>query len=61
MGNVEASLCVERGQASAEELAALTAVLLALRGGQQAPEAEEAPRSSWWRESRGYKAPSSWQ
>lgn len=66
MGDAEAVLRVERGQVSEEELAALTAVLLALRaGGSEEPEgpAEEQPGvgSPWWNMPEGYAAPGSWR
>ncbi|MFF9778129.1 acyl-CoA carboxylase epsilon subunit [Streptomyces sp. NPDC013978] len=55
-------LRVERGQASEEDLAALTAVLLALRGSGQATR-DEPPMSAspWWRLSNDYAAPGSWR
>ncbi|MDL5205379.1 acyl-CoA carboxylase subunit epsilon [Streptomyces sp. ALI-76-A] len=59
MGNGEPTLRVERGQASAAELAVLTVVLLALRGGREQP--ERALGSDWWRRPDTYKAPCSWQ
>ena len=62
MGHAETMLRVERGQASEEDLAALTAVLLALRGSGQATR-DEPPMSAspWWRLSNDYAAPGSWR
>ncbi|MFI8952778.1 acyl-CoA carboxylase epsilon subunit [Streptomyces sp. NPDC053750] len=62
MGDAEAVLRVERGQVSEEELAALTAVLLALRaGGSEEPEEPLEVGSPWWNVPEGYAAPGSWR
>ncbi|MFE2375144.1 acyl-CoA carboxylase subunit epsilon [Streptomyces sp. NPDC059398] len=57
-------LRVEKGHAEPEELAAITAILLARAGSR--PEAPAHPRSTTagWRRlerSRGFRAPHSWQ
>jgi hypothetical protein len=56
----EGRVRVERGQAGGEELAALVAVLLALRG---EPPVKGPARagSRWWRRREGYTAPGSWR
>ncbi|MCT9113943.1 MULTISPECIES: acyl-CoA carboxylase subunit epsilon [Streptomyces] len=57
----EPVLRVERGQASDEELAALTVVLLALRAGGAFPgRGRPVNGSRWWRP-RTRRAPRSWQ
>jgi hypothetical protein len=57
----EPVLRVERGQASDEELAALTVVLLALRAGGAFPgRGRPVIGSRWWRP-RTRRAPRSWQ
>lgn len=62
MERAETMLRVERGQASEEDLAALTAVLLALRGsGQAARDKPSMTASPWWRRSNDYAAPGSWR
>jgi hypothetical protein len=63
MDGTEAVLRVVRGQANEVELAALTAVLLALRAGEQ-EEGEEPPAaagSPWWKLPGSYAAPGSWR
>ncbi|MDG9721003.1 acyl-CoA carboxylase epsilon subunit [Streptomyces sp. DH24] len=63
MEGAEAVLRVERGQAGEEELAALTAVLLALRAGGRA-EPEQPPTTlgwSWWKRPEHYEPPRSWR
>ncbi|MFD0339698.1 acyl-CoA carboxylase subunit epsilon [Streptomyces sp. NPDC127117] len=56
------ALCVERGQATDEELAALTVVLLALRAErEQSPQTRAVSGSRWWRHADRYNAPLSWQ
>jgi Acyl-CoA carboxylase epsilon subunit len=57
-------LRVERGQAGPEELAAVTAVLLARAAAQPAAEARaDRPRAGWRRleRERGFPAPHSWR
>ncbi|GHD49635.1 hypothetical protein GCM10010335_59330 [Streptomyces galbus] len=66
-------LRVERGRAGAEELAAVTAVLLALRAQGQAhgepqdglpggaPEGPPAPERAWWAPVQDFTAPGSWR
>lgn len=62
MESTETVLRVERGQASQEELAALAAVLLALRARQGAePEQPLLLGWSWWKRPRGYAPPGSWR
>lgn len=57
----EPVLRVERGQASDEELAALTVLLLALRAGGAFPgRGRPVNGSRWWRP-RTRRAPRSWQ
>ncbi|MFG2503305.1 acyl-CoA carboxylase subunit epsilon [Streptomyces sp. NPDC048441] len=64
MGNPDsgqAVLRLERGQASDEELAALTVVLLSLcRDDAEPGEGRPLNGSRWWKGS-GYSAPRSWQ
>lgn len=62
MESTRTVLRVERGQADGEELAAVTAVLLALRARTQA-EPEQPPTLgwSWWKQTRRYAAPGSWR
>ncbi|MCX4870429.1 MULTISPECIES: acyl-CoA carboxylase subunit epsilon [unclassified Streptomyces] len=56
------ALSVERGQATDEELAALTVVLLALRADREhSPERQAVAGSRWWRHADRYNAPLSWQ
>ncbi|WP_326770516.1 acyl-CoA carboxylase subunit epsilon (plasmid) [Streptomyces sp. NBC_01591] len=58
----EIALSVERGQATDEELAALTVVLLALQAERAEPPEELAVAGSrWWRYADRYNAPLSWQ
>lgn len=59
----EPSLRVERGRASAEELAALAVVLFALRadGADEEEGRRPACGSRRWRRPEAYKAPRSWQ
>ncbi|MEU3290666.1 acyl-CoA carboxylase subunit epsilon [Streptomyces longwoodensis] len=66
-------LRVERGRAGAEELAAVTAVLLALRAGDQAhsgpqdalagrtPDGPPAAEWSWWASVPDFTPPGSWR
>ncbi|MET9663670.1 acyl-CoA carboxylase subunit epsilon [Streptomyces sp. NPDC006510] len=65
MGSPDSSgiaLSVERGQATDEELAALTVVLLALRAERaELPEELAVAGSHWWRHADRYNAPLSWQ
>ncbi|MFD5631110.1 MULTISPECIES: acyl-CoA carboxylase epsilon subunit [unclassified Streptomyces] len=66
MESVQAVLRVERGAAGEEELAALAAVLLALRargGGLADEESAAGPRLGWhwWRRPGGYAPPGSWR
>lgn len=65
MGSPESSgiaLNVERGQATDEELAALTVVLLALRADRaEPPQRQSVAGSRWWRHADRYDAPLSWQ
>ncbi|GGV88061.1 hypothetical protein GCM10015535_38520 [Streptomyces gelaticus] len=65
MGSPDSSgiaLSVERGQATDEELAALTVVLLALQGRrEEPPERQTVAGSRWWRHANRYNAPLSWQ
>ncbi|KUL30621.1 acyl-CoA carboxylase subunit epsilon [Streptomyces regalis] len=64
-GTEAAQLRVEKGQASAEEIAALTAVLLARAATSPDTAAEHCPDSTagWRRLERtlGFRAPHSWQ
>lgn len=64
-GAVAAELRVEKGRASAEEIAALTAVLLARAAARPDEEAAHCPDSpAGWRRlerTRGFRAPHSWQ
>jgi hypothetical protein len=56
------ALRIERGHASDEELAALTVVLLALRGGRaEEHDGTSVKTSRWWRGAAAYSAPRSWQ
>lgn len=62
MGSAEAVFRVERGRASEEELAALAAVLLAVRArGRAEPEGRPVLGWSWWRRPGGYAPPRSWR
>jgi hypothetical protein len=62
MESAEAVLRVERGQASEEELAALAAVLLALRArGQAEPEQPPTLGWNWWKRPKRYAPPRSWR
>ncbi|MEU6853499.1 acyl-CoA carboxylase epsilon subunit [Actinacidiphila alni] len=63
---VDSLVRVEKGHADAEELAALTAILLARAAAGEAEEGAERPRRStaaWRRLERtpGFRAPHSWQ
>lgn len=62
MESTENVLRVERGQAGEVELAALTAVLIALRARGRA-EPERPPRLgwNWWKQARDYTPPHSWR
>ncbi|MER7762153.1 acyl-CoA carboxylase epsilon subunit [Streptomyces sp. NPDC097619] len=61
----DALLRVEKGHAEPEELAALTAILLArAAAGPAAPEARSARSQAGWRRlerTPGFRAPHSWQ
>jgi hypothetical protein len=62
MERAEALLRVERGHASEEELAALAAVLVALRrSGRGVDEEPVAVPAAWWDQPAGYAAPGSWR
>ncbi|MGX1914146.1 acyl-CoA carboxylase epsilon subunit [Streptomyces phaeochromogenes] len=53
---------VERGRGGEEELAALAAVLLALRARERAePGPRASPECNWWKQPRGYVPPGSWR
>jgi hypothetical protein len=58
---------IERGRASAEELAAVTVTLVALaagRGGEGQPDAKEQHRAARWKRwdrSPSYRSPRSWR
>ncbi|MEU4469735.1 acyl-CoA carboxylase epsilon subunit [Streptomyces sp. NPDC024017] len=53
---------MERGHASEEELAALAAVLGALRrSGREVDEEPVAVSAAWWDRPAGYVAPRSWR
>ena len=52
---------VERGRADAEELAALMAVLLAVRAGEAAGCGHERRSARRWRRPDDYRAPHSWR
>ena len=57
------ALRVERGTATEEELAAVTVVLLALRGrpANEAPPARPVNGSRWWRRPVSHHGAHSWQ
>ncbi|MFJ3309411.1 acyl-CoA carboxylase subunit epsilon [Streptomyces sp. NPDC086549] len=59
----EPALRVERGWASDEELAALTVVLLALRGRAADEDRDKRPvnGSRWWRRPESHQGSRSWQ
>lgn len=63
MSRGEAVLRVERGRADDAELAALTAVLLALHRAREKSddELEAVVASSWWRRPEGFVPPGSWR
>ncbi|MEV6962420.1 acyl-CoA carboxylase epsilon subunit [Streptomyces sp. NPDC051207] len=76
MESAETVLRVERGRAGEEELAALTAVLLALRASDQRerasdqrerasdqgePEPEATLGWNWWTSLKSYAPPTSWR
>lgn len=62
MSSGETVLRVERGQADEAELAALTAVLLALgRAREGADDGRADVGSSWWRRPEGFVPPGSWR
>ncbi|MFF6918358.1 acyl-CoA carboxylase epsilon subunit [Streptomyces sp. NPDC012466] len=62
MERAEVLLRVERGHASEEELAALAAVLGALRrSGREVDEEPVALPAAWWERPAGYVAPGSWR
>ncbi|GGP61244.1 MULTISPECIES: acyl-CoA carboxylase subunit epsilon [Streptomyces] len=56
-------LRVEKGEAAPEELAAITAVLLARAAAQPAPQPHTRDTAGWRRLERtpGFRAPHSWQ
>ncbi|MFD8395096.1 acyl-CoA carboxylase subunit epsilon [Streptomyces sp. NPDC059680] len=58
----EPALRVERGTATEEELAALTVVLLALRGRRPAEDTQPRPVDGprWWWRPGGYRGSRSW-
>ncbi|MEU3664608.1 acyl-CoA carboxylase epsilon subunit [Streptomyces sp. NPDC032940] len=58
--SAETVLRVERGRASEEELAALTAVLLALRA-RDRTEPEPTLGWNWWTSPKSYVPPDSWR
>ncbi|MGQ5640838.1 MULTISPECIES: acyl-CoA carboxylase epsilon subunit [unclassified Streptomyces] len=60
---VEPAVRVERGRADEAELAALTAVLLALRAAGRTKQGHEEPFRAlrWWRRPEAYQAPHSWR
>ncbi|MFI9605508.1 acyl-CoA carboxylase epsilon subunit [Streptomyces sp. NPDC052043] len=59
--HAEPALRVERGRADAEELAALMAVLLAVRAGETARCGHEPRSTHRWRRPDDYRAPHSWR
>ncbi|MFI5687548.1 acyl-CoA carboxylase epsilon subunit [Streptomyces sp. NPDC051636] len=62
MESAETTLRVERGQAGEEELAAVAAVLLALRArDQEEPEQPPSLGWNWWKRLKGYEPPGSWR
>ncbi|NNN31847.1 acyl-CoA carboxylase subunit epsilon [Streptomyces sp. S3(2020)] len=62
MGTAEALIRVERGRPDEAELAAVVAVLLALKAGtEEASEEPSAAENRWWREPDSYAAPESWR
>jgi hypothetical protein len=62
MESAETVLRVERGRAGEEELAALAAVLLALRAsGRAEPEPEATLGWNWWTSRKSYAPPTSWR
>ena len=53
---------VEKGEPDEAELAAVVAVLLSLRAGEQAaPEESPAAEIDWWRGPESYAAPDGWR
>ncbi|GGR01717.1 acyl-CoA carboxylase epsilon subunit [Streptomyces asoensis] len=63
MGRTQSLIRVERGRPDERELAAVVAVLLALRAGAQ-PECAGEPAAaemSWWRMPQVYAAPDGWR
>ncbi|MET9256566.1 acyl-CoA carboxylase epsilon subunit [Streptomyces sp. NPDC048182] len=63
MGEGRPVLRVTRGRPRADELAALTAVLLALRaaGNTRRPDGPPPAPPGGWRRTREYRAPDSWR
>ncbi|MEU5282301.1 acyl-CoA carboxylase epsilon subunit [Streptomyces asoensis] len=63
MGRTQSLIRVERGRPDERELAAVVAVLLALRAGAQPEVAGEpaAAEMSWWRMPQAYTAPDGWR
>ncbi|MFF5315748.1 acyl-CoA carboxylase epsilon subunit [Streptomyces massasporeus] len=62
MERAETLFRVERGHVSEEELAALAAVLGALRrSGREVDEDPVAVTAAWWDRPAGYVAPRSWR
>ncbi|MER8062468.1 MULTISPECIES: acyl-CoA carboxylase subunit epsilon [unclassified Streptomyces] len=59
-GDPRTVLRVERGQATSEELAAVTLTLLARLAGHRHPRRGTAPRAGW-DAGRVYRAPHSWR
>ncbi|MFE9454466.1 acyl-CoA carboxylase subunit epsilon [Streptomyces sp. NPDC006739] len=60
--DAEFTVRVERGRASAEELAALTVVLLGLQARTGSRDAKSRRSGSWWwGRPAAYQAPTSWQ
>ncbi|GHI10392.1 hypothetical protein AQI88_40145 [Streptomyces cellostaticus] len=62
-GDPRAVLRVERGQATSEELAAVTVTLLSLLAGlaDHRPERRESALRTGWATGRVYRAPRSWR
>ncbi|MFJ5711546.1 acyl-CoA carboxylase epsilon subunit [Streptomyces sp. NPDC093105] len=59
---VQPVIRVERGHAAEEELAVLTAVLLALAAERGGPERTRSRAGSqWWRRPAAYCSPTSWR
>ncbi|MFG3043377.1 acyl-CoA carboxylase subunit epsilon [Streptomyces sp. NPDC048202] len=60
MTAAEDVLCIEKGHAEPEEVAAVTAVLLACVAARATIAPDEPPQKADWR-NRGFKAPHSWR